>query len=181
VRFLNEKVFKTPAYLIRPDIGERVEAGGMLRRIGNAQNRVLGALLQDARMNRMLEGAAIAKNASDVYTVTEMLDDVRKGVWSELGTGAKIDPYRRLLQNNYITIMDRKVNPPPTPPPVAGAPVNPNAPAPLSEDARSQARGQLVALRAEIRAAVGKSGDRETKAHLENAEHRIGEALDPKK
>ena len=51
----------------------------------------------------------------------------------------------------------------------------------LSEDARSQVRGQLVTLRGELRAATGKAGDRETKAHLENAEHRISEALDPKK
>ncbi|HEV8409621.1 MAG TPA: zinc-dependent metalloprotease [Gemmatimonadaceae bacterium] len=181
VKFLNEHVFKTPAYLIRPDIASRVEAGGMLTRVGNAQNRVLTSVLQDARFNRMLEGEALAKNPADVYTLPEMLDDVRKGVWSELGTGAKIDPYRRLLQNNYITTMDRKVNPPPAPAPAAGAPANPNAPAPLSEDARAQVRGQLVALRAEIHAAIGKAGDRETKVHLENAEHRIGEALDPKK
>jgi Met-zincin/Domain of unknown function (DUF5117)/Domain of unknown function (DUF5118) len=182
VKFLNEKVFKTPAYLIRPDIGSRVEAGGMLTRIGNAQNRVLTALLQDARLDRVMEGEALAKNAGDVYTLPEMLDDVRKGVWSELGAGAKIDPYRRLLQNNYITTMDRKVNPPPAPAAAPGAPANPNAAAnALTEDARSQVRGQLVTLRAEIRAAIGKAGDRETKAHLESAEHRIGEALDPKK
>jgi hypothetical protein len=177
VKFINEKVFKTPAYLIRPDIGERVEAGGMLSRIGNAQNRVLGALLQDARLNRMLDGEAVAKNSSDVYSVTEMLDDVRKGVWSELASGAKIDPYRRTLQMNYITTMDRKVNPPPAP----AAPALPNALPPLSEDARSQVRAQLVTLKGEIHAAIGKTSDRESRAHLESAEHRIGEALDPKK
>jgi hypothetical protein len=181
VKFLNEKVFKTPAYLIRPDIAERVEATGMLTRIGNAQNRVLNALLQDARLNQILEGEALAKNPSDVYSVTEMLDDVRKGVWSEIATGAKIDPYRRTLQMNYITTMDRKVNPPPAPAGAAAAPVNPNAPAPLSEDARSQVRAQLVTLKSEIHAAISKTSDRETRAHLENAEHRIGEALDPKK
>jgi hypothetical protein len=181
VKFLNEKVFKTPAYLIRPDIAERVEATGMLTRIGNAQNRVLSALLQDARLNQILEGEALAKNPSDVYSVAEMLDDVRKGVWSEIATGAKIDPYRRTLQMNYITTMDRKVNPPAAPAGAAAAPANPNAPAPLSEDARSQVRAQLVTLKSEIHAAIGKTSDRETRAHLENAEHRIGEALDPKK
>jgi hypothetical protein len=182
VKFLNEKVFKTPAYLIRPDIAARVEAGGMLTRIGNAQNRTLTALLQDARLNRLLEGEALAKNSGDAYALGDMLDDVRKGVWSELsGGGAKIDPYRRQLQMDYITTMDRKVNPPPAPTAAPAAPVNPNAPAPLSEDARSQVRGQMVTLKAEIHAAIGKAGDRETRMHLESAEHRIGEALDPKK
>jgi hypothetical protein len=182
VKFINEKVFRTPAYLIRPEIAARVEAGGMLARIGGAQNRVLTALLQDARMNRLLEGSALAKSPSDAYSLLDMLDDVRKGVWSELSSASvKIDPYRRELQMNYITTMDRKVNPPAVAAPAAGAPVNPNAPGPLSEDAKSQVRGQLVALKAEIHAAIGKTGDRETRMHLESAEHRIGEALDPKK
>jgi hypothetical protein len=184
VKFLNEKVFRTPAYLIRPDIGARIEVGGMLTRIGGAQSRVLTALLQDARLNRMLDGAAQARNGSDVYSVLDMLDDVRKGVWSELaGSSVKIDPYRRELQMNYITAMDRKVNPPPA----AAAPAPPAggfagaAQAPLSEDGRSQVRGQMVTLKAEIHAAIAKAGDRETRLHLENAEHRIEEALNPKK
>jgi len=185
VKFINEKVFRTPTYLIRPDISARIEAGGMLTRIGNAQNRVLTALLQDARMNRMLDGTALAQNAGDTYTLLEMLDDLRKGLWSELSGGSvKIDAYRRALQNNYITTMDRKVNPPPAVAPAVGAPANPNAAAAaaaLSEDARSQVRGQMVTLKAEIHAATAKTGDRETKMHLESAEHRIGEALDPKK
>ena len=182
VKFLNEKVFKTPTYLIRPDIAARIESNGMFTRIGNAQNRVFSALLQDTRMNRLLEGEALAKNAGEAYGLLDMLDDVRKGVWSELSSSSvKIDPYRRELQMNYITTMARKVNPPP-----AAAPAAPTGPggagaAPLSEDARSQVRGQLVALKAEIRSAIGKAGDRETRMHLENAEHRIGEALDPKK
>src|ERR1035437_10243185 len=182
VKFLNEKVFKTPTYLIRPDIAARIESNGMFTRIGNAQNRVFSALLQDTRMNRLLEGEALAKNAGEAYGLLDMLDHVRKGVWSELSSSSvKIDPYRRELQMNYITTMARKVNPPP-----AAAPAAPTGPggagaAPLSEDARSQVRGQLVALKAEIRSAIGKAGDRETRMHLENAEHRIGEALDPKK
>ena len=116
-----------------------------------------------------------------VYSLLDLLDDVRKGVWSELSSASvKIDPYRRELQMSYITQMDRKVNPPPAATPPAGIPAGAIA-APLSEDARSQVRGQLVTLKAEIHAAIGKTGDRETRMHLENAEHRIGEALEPKK
>ncbi len=184
VKFLNEKVFHTPPYLIRPDIGSRIEVGGMLTRIGNAQNRILSALLQDARLNRMLEAQVTAKSG-EAYTLMEMLDDVRKGVFSELASGAvKIDPYRRELQMSYITTMDRMMNPPAAAPaaaPAGGGGRGNAGGGALSEDARSQVRGQLVTLRGEIRAATGKSGDRETKAHLENAEHRISEALDPKK
>src|SRR5439155_19582033 len=98
MRFLNEKVFKTPAYLIRPEIAARIEAGGMLTRIGNAQNRVLTGLFDDQRMNRLLESEAL--HGRDVYTLANMLDDTRLGIWSELRDAhPEIDAYRRALQH----------------------------------------------------------------------------------
>ncbi|MGZ3483938.1 MAG: hypothetical protein ACXU96_10165, partial [Gemmatimonadaceae bacterium] len=54
-------------------------------------------------------------------------------------------------------------------------------PAPLLEDARSQLRGELVSLRADIRRAVPRTADRETRLHLEAADHQIGDILEPKK
>jgi hypothetical protein len=39
----------------------------------------------------------------------------------------------------------------------------------------------LVSLRAEIRRAISRASNRETRLHLEGAEHEIGEILDPKK
>ena len=71
VRFLNDNVFKTPTYLIRPEIAARIEAGGMITRINGAQKRVLNAMLEDARLNRLLEGEALATNKSDAYTLVE--------------------------------------------------------------------------------------------------------------
>ncbi|MDB4874527.1 MAG: peptidase and matrixin and adamalysin [Gemmatimonadetes bacterium] len=181
MRFLNDKVFKTPGYLIHPEIAARIEAGGMLTRVGNAQGRVLTALLDDQRMNRLLEGEAL--RGKNVYTLGAMLDDMRSGIWSELAESRPtIDAYRRALQMNYLTQVDRKLN--------ASAAPNPNAALfaalgiriePLSEDARSQLRGELVTLRNDVRRATPKAGDRETTLHLQGAEHRIGEILDPKK
>ena len=78
----------------------------MLNRIGAAQNRVLTAMFQDARLNRLIEQPAMNK---DPYTLVEMVDDVQHGVWSELSTASpKIDPYRRQLQNSYLRIFDGK-------------------------------------------------------------------------
>lgn len=179
VRFINEKVFKTPTYLIRPEISRRIEAGGMIARIDNAQSRVLTGLLDDGRMNRMLENEALAPNKGDAYTLASMLDDLRRGVWSELADSRiSIDPYRRALQNTYLTQVDRKLNPPAT---SAATPAFGARQAPLSEDARSELRGELVALQADLRRVSGRAGDRETQLHLAGAEHRIGEILNPKK
>jgi hypothetical protein len=183
MRFLSDSVFATPTYLIRPDIEGRIEAGGMLTRIGNAQNRVLNQLLVDQRLNLLLEGTATAKNPKDVYSLTEMLDDLQHGIWSELSTSApKIDSYRRLLQNNYLTQVNNKLNPP-----AAQAAQLAQLAAlgiritPLSEDAKSELRGEVTTLREQIRSAVSKAGDRETKMHLQAADHRIGEILDPRR
>jgi Met-zincin/Domain of unknown function (DUF5117)/Domain of unknown function (DUF5118) len=178
VKFLNEQVFRTPGYLIRPDIAARIEATGMLNRVGNAQNRVLTAVFADARLNRLVEQPAMNKGA---YTLVEMADEVQHGVWSELWTAAPtIDAYRRQLQNNYLRMMDGKLNPPPVNPANA-AQMAQFGILPLVDDARSELRGELLSLRDEVRRATPKAGDRETKMHLQAADHRIGEVLDPKK
>jgi hypothetical protein len=157
VKFLNDQVFKVPTYLIRPDIASRIEATGMLNRVGAAQNRVLSAVFNDGRLNRLVEQPAMNR---DAYTLVEMTDEIAHGVWSELYVGApKIDAYRRQLQDNYLRLMDGKLNP---------AAVNPAQSAfaaqfgifPLMDDARSQVRGELVSLREDIRRAIPKSGDR---------------------
>jgi hypothetical protein len=178
VRFINEQVFKTPMYLVRPEIAARIEAGGMLARIGNAQARILTQVFDDGRMNRLIEQPTLTAGA---FTLGEMLDDVRKGVWTELSTAApRIDAYRRQLQDNYLRVVDLKINPP------AANAANAALLAqfgilPLVDDARSQLRGELITLRDEIRRAIPKSGDRDTRMHLQAAEHRIGEILDPRK
>jgi hypothetical protein len=180
MRFINENVFQTPAYLIQPAIARRVEASGMITRITNAQARVLTSLLNDQRMNRLIENEALA-GSGDSYSLAGMLEDLRRGVWTEVGqTRVSIDPYRRTLQNRYLGELDDKLNPPPAS--ATPAPQFPGfTPPPLLEDARSELRGELVSLRGDIRRAVPRAADRETRLHLEGADHQIGEILDPKK
>ena len=179
MKFLNDSVFRTPAYLIRPEIGARIEAEGMLTRVGNAQNRVLSAVLNDGRMNRLLEGEALATlRGGDSYSLGDMLDQLRGGIWSELSGGSpRIDAFRRRLQNEFITQVGRKLAPPSAAPAAAGG--FGQAATPLSEDAKSQLRGELVTLRNQIRASIARAGDRETRLHLQGAEYRITEILEP--
>ena len=183
VRFINENVFKAPAYLIRPDISERVEAGGMVTRINAPQQRVLGTLMQDARMNRLLELEGTTADKTKVYTLNTMLDDVRQGIWEELAaTNTIINVFRRELQNDHIALINTKMNPPAPPAGAGGRGGGPGgaAPTPLSEDAKSHLRGQLVALKDEIERAIRKAGDKPTELHLRAALHRIDTILDPK-
>ena len=111
-----------------------------------------------------------------------MLDDTRRGIWSEVYTPKAIDAYRRELQNDYLNMIDRKLNPPRA---AAAAPAGGGggggqaAPA-LSDDAKSQLRGTLVQLRQDIQRAIPGAADRASRLHLQGAAHRIDEILDPK-
>ena len=177
VRFINESVFRTPTYLIRPEIGARIEAGGMIARINSAQNRVLTNLLNDGRMNRLLEQEALSR--SEAYPLSAMLDDVRRGIWAEIySSSPNADAFRRELQNDFLTTIDGKLNPRPpaaAPPQFQFGP----PPAPLSDDAKSHLRGELSTLRTDIQRAIPRTSDRSTRLHLMGAVHRIDEILDP--
>jgi hypothetical protein len=183
VRFLNDNVFETPTWLIRPEIASRIEASGMLTRINGAQTRVLNSLFNDGRLNRLLEGEALATDKSNVYTLASMLDDTRRGIWREVYSGGAIDPYRRELQNDYLSLIDGKLNPRPAAAGAAGGGGGGGgaAPAPLSDDAKSQLRGTLDQLRTDLRRAAGATSDRATRLHLQGAIHRIDEILDPRR
>jgi hypothetical protein len=182
MRFLSENVFRTPTYLIQPDIARRIEAGGMINRITSAQARVLTSLLNDGRLNRLLENEALAPEPSAAYSLASMLDDLKRGIWTELSApSVSVDPYRRTLQNEFLVQIDRKLNPPaPSAIPVPQFPGF-TPPAPLLGDARDELRGELVSLRADIRRAIPRAANRETQLHLEGADHEIGEILEPKK
>ena len=184
VRFLNEQVFRTPTYLIRPEIGARIEAGGMVTRVNSAQSRVLNTLFDDQRMNRLLEFEGTMRDRSQVYTLASMLDDVRAGLWEELASARAIDVFRRELQNDYLSLVGRKINPPPAAAGQGGGGGGGGfggTPAvPLSEDAKSHLRGQLVSLRGEIQRAIPRVNDRATQLHLQGAIYRIDQILDPK-
>ena len=181
VRFINEQVFRTPKYLIRTDIASRIEAAGMITRITSAQGRVLTNLLDDGRMNRLLEQEAV--NPDGAYPLAAMLDDVRRGIWAEVyAARPNADAYRRELQGDFLAQIDRKLNPPPTtatqaPPQFQFGP----PPEPLADDAKSHLRGELVTLRADIVRAIPRTTDRPTKLHLQGAVHRIDTILDPQK
>jgi hypothetical protein len=139
-------------------------------------------VFDDGRLNRLLEleGTTAARGA--VYTLAAMLGDVRRGIWSELGAAQPaVDVFRRGLQNNYIALLGRKINPPaPAAGAAAGVAAGPAAQQ-LSEDARSHLRGELVTLRDELRRAIPRTQDRPTQLHLQAAVVRIGEILEPRR
>jgi hypothetical protein len=130
-------------------------------------------------MQRLIEAEAI--HGDGVYTLPEMLGDLRGAIWSELALGRPIDPFRRNLQRGYIERMAfLMTEEPPTPPArLRASPEFTNVDVSQS-DIRPFVRGELQTLRREIRAAIPRAGDRASRLHLEDALIRIDRILDPK-
>ena len=98
MKFLADNAFQTPTFLVDQNILRKIEPIGGLNRIEAAQSAVLNSVLNDARMSRLVEYQAMSENQDAAYSLGDMLGDLRKGVWSELSSGApKVDAYRRAL------------------------------------------------------------------------------------
>jgi hypothetical protein len=188
VKFIADQGFQTPTWLIDTDILRRLEPNGEISRINGAQAALLNSMLQDARMTRLVEHEALAKNPSEVYTLVELLNDVRHGVFTELyGSGSiKVDAYRRGLQRAYLATVGAKINPPPVTAAAAGGRGGGGgrggaAPPPANTgEIKAMLRGELKVLDAEIAAALKRSPDVVTKRHLEDARHQISDIIKPK-
>lgn len=180
VRFIEENAFRTPDYFIDTRILRRIEPDGTLKRIGAAQNRVLGDLFDADRLNRMADYQALAKKDVEVYSPGELLSDVRHSIWSELTSiRVTIDPFRRSLQRSFLAQADAKLNSSSA----AAIVISENRPrrgsAPNS-DVRALVRGELMELDASLRAALDRAGDRTTRLHILDSRAEIKRILDPK-
>jgi len=182
VDFLARNAFQTPRYLIDSEIIRRIEPNGSVRRVGYAQSRVLSALLDGDRLDRLSEQEALAPRGRTAYSLGEMLGDVRRAVWGELSAGTVyIDPFRRLLQRSWIAQADSKLNPQPAMIIITPTPARPRARSSSgpNNDVRALMRGELVSLDAAIQSALSRVSDRTTRLHLVDAREEIRRILDP--
>lgn len=180
VRFLAEQAFQTPEWIIDRDILARIEHAGIVDRIRTRQVAVLNNVLEPRRMQRLIESeAALGRNA---YTLADLFGDVHRAVWSELSGGRTIDEYRRNLQRGYIERMEYLMTQelPPLAPQVAQFVTVTNVDVSQS-DIPAFARGDLVDIQRESRAALGRVNDRATRLHLQDIVARIDKILDPSK
>src|SRR5262249_2606606 len=162
--------FLAPMWMMDQEILRRIEPVGAIDRVRNAQSRVLNTLLSSPRFARLVEQEALDGNLA--YSPVEFLTTVRKGLWKELDAPVvKIDVYRRELQRAYLQTVNAKLNPPPASPAAAVATGGRGgrggaAPGP-SGDEKPMYRAELRALQTAITAALAKTTDHETKAHLD--------------
>ncbi len=171
--FFGEYVFETPDWMLEEDILSRIEHAGAVDRIRRLQVGVVNNLLNPGRMQRLIE--AEARMGDDTYTLAEMMGELRGHVWSELQSGAAIDPYRRNLQRGYLERMEYLMTEDD-----AGQSFFASTDVDVSQsDIRAFARGELMTLRSQIDQRLRSGADRATRLHLQDARYRIEQILDP--
>ena len=180
VRFLNENAFQVPSWLIDQAILRRIEQEGTVARIRTAHSRILNTLLDDTRLNRLVDYEVLAR-PGEAYRVADLLMDVRRGVWTELTNGSpRIDVFRRNLQRAYLETVQRQLNPRPTPATTGGQGRPQAAAAPrFAGDARALLRGELAEIDDLARRALARTNDPMTRLHLRDVRMEIAKILEP--
>ena len=160
--YLDRHVFRTPGWMIDPEILYRIEDSGIQDRIRSLQVSALSGVLTVNRMKRLSEQAALGGPAA--YSLGEMLADLRRAVWREFEEAGPVDPYRRNLQRGYIDEVEELLG----------------SEAALATDIAPLLRGELRAIREAARAVARAPADPMTELHAEDVAARIGEILDPR-
>ena len=193
VEFLNKNLFSTPDWLINFEILNKIGIQGSpfrdlyndngsirLYSVGTMQDNILNRLLGTRNLSKFLEAdASLGKQA---YQITELLNDLKKGIFSEVSARKSIDIFRRNLQKSYVNILNNIINPSSFGSSGSGITISINPGASTEKtDIKSVVRVHLAALYNEINAAVGGISDLMSKYHLQDVAKRIDNILNPKK
>lgn len=171
VNWVLDNAFASPEWLHQSEISRNIHHANHVEGIRSLQVRHLNNLLSADRMARLMENEVNNVN----YNALDMVSQLQRGIWSEVYNGKNIDIYRRNLQKAYLDRMDYLLNEEP----------NSNrfgTPVELSQsDIRSIARGELVKLEKQLKAARSRNTDQLTKYHIEDALVRIKKILEAEK
>ena len=161
--FLQEQLFTTPTWMVDKDLYRISSADFVL--VENVQKTVLLQLL-DATVLGRLVGEEVLDD-SKAYTATEMLNDLKRGIFSELPAHKAITLNRRNLQKIYVDKLLIILSP--------GRDGLSNG-----NDAISVLRAQVKELMKETQAAAAAAPDTATRMHLADLHDRLFNALKPK-
>ncbi|WP_370174199.1 zinc-dependent metalloprotease [Leeuwenhoekiella palythoae] len=172
MQFLQDQLFTTPEWMIDNNILNKIENNGNVERIRGLQVRTLENVLDFGRLGRMIENETL--NGKKAYTLTEMMNDLRSGIFSELRSGKKIDTYRRNLQRAYVDRLEYLLTE------EQSGRRNATSVNVSQSDIRAIARAELNTLKRSVRSAIGRTGDTLSRYHLQDLMERIDLILDPR-
>ena len=179
MKFLQRELFQTPEWMLDQNIFNKIEYSGTVDRVRGVQVRTLNNVLSLGKMARLIEHETAM--GSKAYSLTQMMSELRRGIWSEIYNGGAIDTYRRNLQKGHIDRLaylmtadsQRKL-------PSYGGYQKSTAVNTSQSDIRSVVRGELVTLRAQLRNGLANAANTMSRYHIQDAIARINDILDPK-
>ncbi len=166
IAFLNEHAFTTPHWLLNEDLLGRIESSGTIERVQSLQGRSLANLLDEDRLQRMFTNEQL--NGKKAYTPVEMMNDLRRGIFSELYRGNEVDAYRRNIQRAYVDAATGFVQ-------QLEAEGTNNI---SRSDIIALMRGEIEQLKRDLRARRSRTNDKLTVYHWNDLIARIDRALD---
>ena len=186
MKLLLDQGFTTPQKLVNRDILDLIEPSGNVDQITQSQIRLMKSLLDDAKIQRMVDTESKLNKGEKTYTVNDMMSDLTNGLFSEITSkNIVIDPYRRKLQRAFIDELNDKINPKQEAASTTPAPQrNPRAATSQKiefTDLPPIARGKLSELKKKISGSLPKVKDQVTKYHLADLVAVIDNVLNPGK
>ncbi|MEP7277599.1 MAG: zinc-dependent metalloprotease [Bacteroidota bacterium] len=176
--FLNKNIFTTPTWLINREISGKTGSDPVTV-LGARMEGVLNALLTNSRMNKLISAEASLGNKA--YSLTELMSDLQKDIWSELYSKKPIDVYRRNLQKAFVEKFSSIANPgAPAAGSFGGIVISFGGGDIKKTDIVSIAKGTLRNLRTDINTALPAMHDKMTRYHLLDMLERIQKILKPK-
>ncbi|WP_341221834.1 zinc-dependent metalloprotease [Polaribacter atrinae] len=160
--WLQKNVFTTQYWLLDKNILNKIEETGYTDKLGRYQERYVGSLLNYSTLNRMIEAEVIQK---EFYAASDMVKDLRKGIFSETTTTKNVDLHRRNLQKAFIERMHVLMN-------------DKDA---KNTDISAIVRGELEALKYQVNIASKRAINTISKYHYKDCYAKINDILNPKK
>ncbi|WP_047546197.1 zinc-dependent metalloprotease [Psychroserpens sp. Hel_I_66] len=170
MQWLHDNAFETPNWLMDKSLLQNIDYNGYTERLRRLQSRYLEALLSFDKLGRLIDHETV--DATN-YSALSMIQDLRKGVFSEVNSTKNVDVYRRNLQRAFVDRMgylmteDLESN-------RRGDYFNVS-----QSDIRAIVRGELNNLKRQVATAGNREINTVSKYHYKDLVERIEDILDP--
>lgn len=171
MQWLHDNAFSSPTWLVDKNLLQNIDYAGYTERLRRLHSRYISSLLSFERLGRLIDHHSLDNTN---YSALNMMQDLRKGIWSEVNFTKNVDVYRRNLQRAYIDqmayLMTEELNPE-----RSRSYYNVS-----QSDVRALVRGELNTLKRQVASAGNRAVNTETKYHYRDIVKRIEDILDPK-
>jgi hypothetical protein len=159
--WLQKNAFETQTWLLDKNILANFKESGYTDLMLRLQNRQLYSLLNVNRLKRMIDAEV---TQDDFYAISDMIRDLRTGLFYEANYLKNVDLFRRNLQKSFIDRLATLFNNKET----------------KNSDINSIIRGELAMMNFQLTIAKGRRINRITKYHYRDCLAKIKEILYPK-